>query len=176
MTEDEEIYSELRKVAAIHLSRSAPQASMEPTQLVHEVWLRLSSSRNWKSRTHFLALASRTMRSVLIDSIRARMAQKRSGQWQRLDWDTGMDGRIPGIALPLDQMLELDRALDLLAEEDPRKAQVVEMRFFAGMEFEEIAEELGVSCITVKRDWQFSRAWLYGRLTDARPPATGPDE
>ena len=140
------VYGELHKIAVIHLSRGGKQPSLQATQLVHEAWLRLAG-HGWKSRTHFLALASRTMRMVLIDAVRARMAQKREGEWERLEW-----------------IFEIDRALDELALKDERKARVVEMRFFGGLEFPEIAEALEISLSTAKRDWEFSRAWLFGRL------------
>jgi RNA polymerase sigma factor (TIGR02999 family) len=130
---------------------------------VHEAWLRLAG-HGWKSRTHFLALASRTMRMVLIDAVRARMAQKREGEWERLEWTPGVEMAGAGVSVPVEQIIEIDRALDELALKDERKARVVEMRFFGGLEFPEIAEALEISLSTAKRDWEFSRAWLFGRL------------
>ncbi|MBI4909795.1 MAG: sigma-70 family RNA polymerase sigma factor [Acidobacteria bacterium] len=161
--ETAEVYDELRKIAAIHLSRSARQPSLQATQLVHEAWIRLAD-KGWKSKTHFLALASRTMRMVLIDSIRARMAAKRQGSMERIELAPGFELATPEMPLSVDQLLELDRALDELGAEDERKARIIEMHFFAGLEFQEIAEALEISLSTVKRDWQFSRAWLYARL------------
>ena len=158
-----EIYDELRKIAAIHLSRSVRKPSLQPTQLVHEAWLRLAN-RGWKSKTHFLALASRTMRMVLIDAIRSRMATKREGSLERVEIAPGFELASPAMPLSMDQLLELDRALDELAAADERKARIIEMHFFAGLEFAEIADALEISLSTVKRDWQFSRAWLYTRL------------
>lgn len=155
------VYGELHKIAVIHLSRGGRQPSLQATQLVHEAWLRLAG-HGWKSRTHFLALASRTMRLVLIDAVRARMAQKREGEWERLEWTPG--GELAGVSVPVEQVIEIDRALDELALKDERKARVVEMRFFGGLEFPEIAEALEISLSTAKRDWEFSRAWLFGRL------------
>ncbi|MBM3785014.1 MAG: sigma-70 family RNA polymerase sigma factor [Acidobacteria bacterium] len=163
LSEVEEVYGELRKVAAIHLSRSVSRPSLQPTQLVHEVWVRLAG-RGWKSKTHFLALASRAMRTVIIDAIRARLAVKRGGDWHRAEVPPGVEIASPAMSLSADQVIDLDRALEQLAAEDFRKAQVVEMHFFGGMEFKEISEALEVSMSTVKRDWQFSRAWLYTRL------------
>lgn len=159
----DDIYRELHKIAAIHLSRSASHPSIQTTQLVHEAWLRLHDG-GWRSRTHFLALASRVMRAVLIDSIRARKADKRQGDRERVDWAPGVEFAALQLSVPVEQMLDLDLALTALAEKDERKAQVVEMRFFGGMEFGEIAEALGVSLATVKRDWEFARAWLFARL------------
>ena len=163
-TELEGIYSELRKLAAFHLRRGAPRPSLQPTLLVNETWIRLSR-QPWKSKSYFLALASHAMRKVLIDYVRARLAQKRNGAWSRVSLESVAEPEAPGIAIDLPQVLAVDQALERLAALDPRKAQVVEMRFFGGMEFTEIAEALEVSLITVKRDWQFSRAWLYEALS-----------
>jgi len=158
----ERVYSELRKIAAIHLRRRAPQASLQPTALVNEAWLRLAR-RPWKSRSHFLALASTTMRNLLVDYVRARIAEKRGREWTRITIEGGSDPK--GMTFSLAQVLDVHNALERLAEVDARKARVVEMRFFGGMDFDEIAEALDVSLITAKRDWQFSRAWLYDSLT-----------
>jgi RNA polymerase sigma factor (TIGR02999 family) len=164
-----EVYVELRKIAAIHLSRSIHKSSLQPTQLLHEAWIRLAN-RGWKSRTHFLALASRTIRFVLIDAIRDRMARKRQGDRERLELSPGFELATPETPLNIDQLLELHRALDELAAEDSRKARVVEMHFFGGLDFSEIAEALEISLSSVKREWLFSRAWLYARLTGPETP------
>jgi RNA polymerase sigma factor (TIGR02999 family) len=163
-SELESIYSELRKLAAFHLRRGVPRPSLQPTMLVNETWLRLSR-QPWKSKTYFLALASHVMRKVLIDYVRARLAQKRDGAWSRVTLESSAEPHTAAFAIDLPQILAVDQALERLAELDRRKAQVVEMRFFGGMEFSEIAEALNVSLITVKRDWQFSRAWLYETLS-----------
>lgn len=160
----EEVYDELRKIAAAHLSRSARRPSLQATQLVHEAWIRLSG-KGWKSRTHFLALASRTMRMLLIDAVRARMAERRGSGNQALPLTPEVQFESPAGAMSLDRIIEIDRALDELAERDERKAQVVEMRFFGGLELDEIAAALEISLATVKRDWEFARAWLYARLS-----------
>ena len=158
----ERVYSELRKVAAFHLKRRAPQASLQPTALVNETWLRLAQ-RPWKSRSHFMAVASATMRNVLVDYVRARLAEKRGGQWTHVSIDGGNEPE--GMTFNLAQVLDVHNALERLSELDARKARVVEMRFFGGMDFDEIAEALNISLVTAKRDWQFSRAWLYDSLT-----------
>lgn len=160
----DEVYSELRKIAAIHLSRSVHKPSLQATQLVHEAWLRLEG-RGWRSKTHFLALASRTMRMLLIDAVRARMAERRGAGQQPLSLTEGVEFSTPSGAMPVERIIDLDRALHDLAAKDDRKARVVEMRFFGGLELEEIAEALDVSLATVKRDWEFARTWLYTRLT-----------
>lgn len=158
----ESIYSELRKLASFQLRRSAPLPSLQPTMLVNETWLRLAR-QPWKSKSYFLALASNAMRNVLVDYVRARLAQKRGQAWTRVSIDGGNEPQ--GLTVGLVQVLAVDEALRKLSELDARKARVVEMRFFGGMEFAEIAEALNVSLITVKRDWHFSRAWLYEALS-----------
>jgi len=158
----ERVYSELRKLAAFHLKRRVPQASLQPTVLVNEAWLRLGW-RPWKSRSHFMALASTIMRNLLVDYVRARLAEKRGREWVRVDINGGSEPQCMTISLP--QVLDVNDALHRLSEVDARKARVVEMRFFGGMDFDEIAEALNISLVTAKRDWQFSRAWLYDSLT-----------
>jgi RNA polymerase sigma factor (TIGR02999 family) len=158
----ERIYPELRKLAAIHLRRRAAQASLQPTALVNETWLRLADYP-WKSRSHFLAAASTTMRNVLVDYVRARLAEKRGRGWAHIRIDAGSDPE--GMTFSLAQVLDVHEALERLSQLDARKARVVEMHFFGGMDFEEIAEALNISLVTAKRDWQFSRAWLYDSLT-----------
>src|SRR5262245_7020415 len=128
--------------------------------LVHEAYLRLSGN-SWKSRTHYMAAASKAMRQFLIDYVRRKVAQKRGGTCLRVVMDGGPDN---AVEVDMDCVLDIGRLLDRLAQEEPRKASVVEMRFFGGLEFTEIAEELGVSLKTVQRDWQFCRAWLLQAL------------
>jgi RNA polymerase sigma-70 factor, ECF subfamily len=164
-----DVYEELHKIAAIHIGRSAHHPSLQPTQLIHEAWLRLNRG-NWRSRTHFLALASRAMRMVLIDAIRARKAQKRHGDRERVDWAPGLEFAAGSVSCPIEQLIDIDRALSDLARRDERKAQVVEMRFFGGLEFQEISEALDISIVTAKRDWEFARSWLFARLSEDRPP------
>jgi RNA polymerase sigma factor (TIGR02999 family) len=158
----ESIYSELRKLAAFHLRGRSPQPSLHPTLLVNETWLRLPH-QPWKSKSYFMAVASSAMRNVLVDYVRARLAQKRGQAWMHVSIETS--GEPEDMKFNLVQVLAVHEALERLANLDARKARVVEMRFFGGMEFEEIAEALEISLITAKRDWQFSRAWLYDALT-----------
>lgn len=161
--ESNEVYAELRKIAAAHLSRAVRRPSLQATQLVHEAWLRLSH-KGWKSRTHFLALASRTMRMLLIDAVRARMAGRRGAGESPLALTGDEEFATESGPMALERIIEVDRALDELAARDERKAKVVEMRFYGGLELEEVAEVLGISESTVKRDWEFARAWLFTRL------------
>lgn len=160
--EMDRIYSELRRIAGFHLKRRAPQQTLQPTALVNEAWLRLAG-RPWKSRSHFMAAASTTMRNLLVDYVRARVAEKRGREWTRVSIDGGREPK--GMTFSLAQVLDVHNALQRLSEVDARKARVVEMRFFGGMDFDEIAEALNISLATAKRDWQFSRAWLYDSLT-----------
>jgi RNA polymerase sigma factor (TIGR02999 family) len=121
-----------------------------------------AAQHHWKSRSHFMAVASTTMRNVLVDHVRT-LAEKRGGEWIRLSIDGGTE--LECMTFNLAQVLDVHNALHRLSQLDARKARVVEMRFFGGMDFDEIAEALQISPVTAKRDWQFSRAWLYDSLT-----------
>jgi RNA polymerase sigma factor (TIGR02999 family) len=157
----EHVYDELKKIASAHLRGERRGQTLEATGLVHEAFLRLvpQTSVDWRDRAHFFGLASTCMRRVLVDRARARNAAKRDAEGYRL---TG----VPSAASP-EELLDLDRALEKLAGERLRLAQVVEMRYFAGLELAEIAECLGVSDRTLKRDWAFARAWLVRELERA---------
>jgi RNA polymerase sigma factor (TIGR02999 family) len=159
------VYADLRAVAEREMRREAAGHTLQPTALVHEAYLRLAgAAANAGDRTHFLAIAARAMRQVLVDHARRRDAAKRGGGAPPVTL-TDAVGAGP---LDLDELLALDRALDTL---DPRKRQVVECRFFAGMEESEIATALGLSERTVRRDWAKARAWLYRELY----PGSGTD-
>jgi RNA polymerase sigma-70 factor (ECF subfamily) len=159
------IYDELRAIARNHMRHERQDHTLQATVLVHEAFLQLAgnSQIDWQNRAHFFALASRAMRRVLIDYARAAHAEKRPGAHQRVELDSGL---MPVGAENTD-VLALDEALEKLATWDPRQSQIVEMRFFAGLSFEEIAEVLGISDRTVKRDWTMARAWLHRELTRA---------
>lgn len=163
MGELETIYRDLHRIAVCHWRGFARHATLQPTMLVHEAWLRISG-RQCGSRTHYLALASRAMRHFIVDYLRAKTAHKREGARVRVPLE---ESRHPAVTADHDRIIDLERLLARLAEEEPRKARVVEMLFFGGMAFPEIAKQLGVSVITVKRDWQFSRAWLGCALNQA---------
>jgi RNA polymerase sigma factor (TIGR02999 family) len=138
--------------------------TLQPTVLLHETYLRLENRSDWASRTHFIATASRAMRHVLVDYVRHNTAAKRGRNWLRIPLNDASAEAEPDASLV--DLLELDHALNNLAQLDVRKARVVELRFFGGLEFEEIAESLGVALPTVKRDWRFARAWLYDQIRD----------
>jgi RNA polymerase sigma factor (TIGR02999 family) len=159
------VHAELRRLARLHLRRERAGHSLQPTALVNECYLRLIDGRavEWRDRGHFFALAARTMRRILIDAARARGAAKRGGDPQRLPLSAA-DERTTQPTAGRD-LLALDDALQALAAVDPRRCQVVELRFFGGFTHDEIAEALGVSAKTVLRDWQEAKAWLLNALT-----------
>jgi RNA polymerase sigma factor (TIGR02999 family) len=156
------IYNELRRVAARQIRREYQEITLSATALVHEAYLKLAGEAevDWQSKAHFFAVAARAMRQILIDQARKRKAEKRGGERRR----TSMTGKEPFLPVPLDELLELDDALDRLDTIDGRLRQVVEYRFFGGMTEEEIAQVLGVSARSVQRDWVKARAWLYKEL------------
>lgn len=156
------VYEELRRLARGQLRREHGDHTLQPTALVHEVYLKLAGSgpERWRDRAHFLGIAARAMRQVLVDHARRRMAEKRGGQWERT---TLAEGRY-GIAATLEDLVALDAALDRLDAVDPRLRQVVEHRYFAGLTDREIAEVMGITERTVQRDWARARAWLYKEL------------
>jgi RNA polymerase sigma factor (TIGR02999 family) len=159
------LYRELRAMASRRLRRERPGATLETTALVHETYLRLVDQRRveWRDRGHFLALAATSMRRVLIDRARARSAGKRGGGAPPLTLgDAGDLGIDPAL-----EILEVDEALRRLAAAYPRPARVVELRFFGGLELEEIGAVLEVTERTVQRDWAFARAWLARELGGA---------
>ena len=157
------VYSQLRNVARGYLQGERGDHTLQPTVLVNDALMRLlgSQSLEWQNRAHFFAVASQIMRRILIDYARSHRAEKRGGEFRKLslDEDLSYDWR------QADALLDLDQALDKLAGYDPRLCKIVEMRFFGGMTEDEAAEVLSISVRTVKRDWQFARAWLYGEMT-----------
>jgi RNA polymerase sigma-70 factor, ECF subfamily len=155
------VYSELRRLAHRQLRGERSGQTLLTGDLVHETYLRLvdSSRVRWKNRAHFLAVAAQSMRRILVDAARTRNAQKRGGDQIRVVLDDGMVASAAGVDLAA-----LDDALKTLAEADPRRSQVVELRFFGGLSVDETAEALGVSPETVMRDWKVARAWLFGQL------------
>jgi RNA polymerase sigma-70 factor, ECF subfamily len=156
------VYGDLKRRAAVHL-RAESRAALNPTELVHEAYLRLVDQRRavWQNRQQFFAIASQMMRRILVDRARARQTTKRSGQWARLTLDEGVRAGDPA---PVD-LLDLDAALTRLAAMDARKCHLAELRFFAGLSIAEAAETLGVSEATAERDWHAARAWLLKELS-----------
>jgi RNA polymerase sigma-70 factor, ECF subfamily len=156
------VYPELRKIAAQYMRKERREHTLQPTALVHEAYLRLAGEREqpWKSRTHFFAVASQVMRQVLVDHARKHHTAKRGGGAIRVDFDgtLALDDR------NATAILDVDKAIDRLAQWDARQAKVVVLRFFGGLTEQEIAQTLNVSERTVKRDWRMARAWLQGIL------------
>ena len=159
------VYDELHRMALRYLAGERSHISLQATGLVNEVCLRLLGwdQARWQNRAHFFGVSARMMRRVLVDIARRRRADRRGG--------TGVI-RVPidGIDVPApepgDDLIAVDQAVEALSAEDPRKARVVELRFFGGLSMEETAETLGVSVRTVHNDWVFARAWLYRALTN----------
>ena len=160
------VYQELRRRAAACLHREPRAQTLQPTDLVHEAYLRLVDQQRavWRNRGQFFGVAAEMMRRVLVDRARARLAGKRSGKWARVTLDPGAVFAEP---LAID-VLDLDAALIRLAAIDERKSRIAELRFFGGLSLEEAADVLELSLATVERDWQFARAWLFDALS-ARP-------
>ena len=161
------IYDELRRRAAAHLRRERRNHTLQPTALVHEAYLRLLDQRDvpGKNRGQFFGIASQMMRRILVDHARARRMAKRSGRWTRVTLDEAIRAKHPADA----DILDLDAALKQLAEFDPRKSRIAELRFFGGLSLEETGEVLGISLATVERDWQAARAWLFKTMSTPSP-------
>jgi RNA polymerase sigma factor (TIGR02999 family) len=159
------VYEELRKLAALKLAREAPGHTLQPTALVHEVWLRLAGSREsqWQNRRHFFGAAAQAMRRILVERARRRLTLRHGGTLERLD----VDQVTVAVEVPEDKLLALDEALEDLTRESPAKAEVVKLRYFVGLSNQEIAQVLGLSVPTIERYWAFAKAWLYDRLRQA---------
>lgn len=156
------IYKELRKIASARMKLERGNHTLQPTALVHEAYLRLADQPDsiWKDRSRILGLAAHAMRHILVDHARAHAAGKRGAGAVQVTLDEGIASSNESQV----DILAVDEALTRLAEFDPRQAKVLEMHFFAGLTFEEIAVELGISARTIKRDWTMARAWLYQQL------------
>ena len=174
-----EVYSELRRLAEGYMQRERPQHTLQPTALVNEAYLRLVDVENmrWQDRAHFFAVSAQMMRRILVDAARARGCSKRGGGAEHLKLNESIDG-MPDRGddlVALDEaavvggeqetdLVGLDNAMNELARIDPRKVQVVEMRFFGGLSVDETAAVLGISGPSVLRDWKLARAWLMREL------------
>jgi RNA polymerase sigma factor (TIGR02999 family) len=156
------VYQELRCLAAAKLAHEKPGQTLQSTALVHEAYLRLVGAGGehiWEDRRHFFAAAAEAMRRILVENARSKKRLKRGGGLQRVDLQ---QVEAPAADRP-DDLLALEEALDQLAKEDPQKAELVKLRFFAGLSVEEAARCLGVSRATADRYWAYARAWLYDR-------------
>jgi RNA polymerase sigma factor (TIGR02999 family) len=156
------VYDELRMLAASKMAREAPNQTLQPTALVHEAWLRLVGGKDpkFENRAHFFSAAAEAMRRILIDRARRKLTRRHGAGFERVGLDVG------DVAAPEtdDQLLAVNDALDNLALEYPSQAEVVKLRYFAGLTNEEAAEILGLSVSTVKNYWTFARAWLFQKI------------
>lgn len=161
------VYAELRRLAAHRLAAERSGHTLQPTALVHEAWLKLSKDeqRNWQGRQHFIAAAAEAMRRILVDHARRRLAAKRGAGEGCLDAD---DLEISAPA-PDEQLLAVSDALEKFALLDERKAELVKLRYFVGLTFEEAAEALGIAVPTAKQWWAYARAWLRVEIAGAEP-------
>ena len=160
------VYDELRRMARGHMRRHAPNHSLQTTELIHEAYLKLAKNGapDFQNRGHFFGVAAKAMRHILVDHARARQSDKRGGGREKVS----LAGDIAGTYARTEQLMALDEALKDLESLDARKGRVVELRFFAGLTNEEVAEVLKISTETVKRDWRFARNWLLRELSS--PP------
>src|SRR5437899_7346914 len=156
------VYKELRRLAHHYMEGQRPDHTLQTTALVNEAYLRLAdqTNPNWQSRAHFFAVAARAMRQILVNYAKSSRAQKRGGGALKVELDEA------AIVSPEQskEMIDLHEALERLGTLDSRKAQVVELKFFGGLNYEEIAEVLKISPVTVRRDWEFAKLWLYTEL------------
>ena len=156
------VYEELRRLAAVKMAHEASSQTLQPTALVHEAWLRLGGDAQptWQNSAHFFGAAAEAMRRILIDRARSKGREKRGGQRQRVD--------IEHVTIAIEDddeiVLAVHEALDKLAAQDPLKARIVNLRYFVGMNHQEIAAALGFAEPTIRRHWAFARSWLYAEL------------
>jgi RNA polymerase sigma factor (TIGR02999 family) len=156
------VYDELRRIAHRHMGGQRPDHTLQTTALVNEAYLRLAdqTTPSWQNRAHFFAVATRAMRQILVSYARSQRSQKRGGGALKIELDEA------ALVSPEEskQIVDLHEALERLATLDSRKAQVVELKYFGGLNYEEMAEVLKISRVTVRRDWEFARIWLYREL------------
>jgi RNA polymerase sigma factor (TIGR02999 family) len=162
------VYDELRKIAAARLAHENPGQTLQATSLVHDAYIRLvdvDKAQHWNSRGHFFAAAAEAMRRILVESARHKQRLKHGGGRRRVDLEAALSLASNG---PTDDLLALDDALSELAETEPEKAAIVQLRYFAGLTWDEIAECRGISLATAKRHWLVARAWLYSLLSEEK--------
>ena len=167
------VYHEFRRLAAGKLAHEKPGQTLQATALVHEAYIRLvdtDKAQHWNSRGHFFAAAAEAMRRILIENARRKRRPKHGGDRKRVD----LDEACGVVESPADDLLALDEALTRLAAEDPAKAELVKLRYFAGLTIPQAAGVLGISLATAERYWTFARVWLYTELNDEDQPPTGP--
>ena len=162
------VYNELRKLAAQRLAAESPGQTLQPTALVHEAYLRLTGKdgdgQSWDDRGHFFAAAAEAMRRLLVENARRKKRVKRGGDRQRIELEAA-EALVQG---PSEDLIALDEALNRLTAHDPIRAEVVKLRFFAGLTMPEIARALDISLATAERYWTYSRTWLYAELAEPK--------
>jgi RNA polymerase sigma factor (TIGR02999 family) len=159
------VYEDLRRLAASMLAQEPMGQTLEATALVHEAYVRLAGSeqeQTWNHRGHYFAAAAEAMRRILVEKARRKQRVKHGGEYQRVELD---DERLV-CSIPADQILALDEALERFGQEEPVKAQLVKLRFFAGLSLKEAAEILGISRATASRHWTYARAWLHNAVSN----------
>jgi RNA polymerase sigma factor (TIGR02999 family) len=161
------VYAELRRLAKSRMAKIPPGQTLQPTALVHEAYLRLVGRQDpgWEGRGHFFAAAARAMRDILVDQARRKASIKHGGDRRRVN----ADEIALSIESPSEDLLALNEALDRLERDDPRKGQIVMLRYFAGLSREETAEALGLTVRTIDREWRYIKTWLYTQITDQPP-------
>ena len=163
------VYDELRRLAAAKMAHESAGQTLQPTALVHEVWLRLGGDQqpNWANRAHFFAAAAESMRRILIENARRKRAVRHGGEFAKVSANqTGFDVAAPTASD--DELLLVSEAIDGLTAHDPRKAELVKQKYFVGLTLEEAADVLGISHRTAKRDWAYARAWLFNEVKRLR--------
>jgi RNA polymerase sigma factor (TIGR02999 family) len=160
------VYAELRRLAAHKMARENPGQTLQPTALVHEVWLKLSGEQNpqWRNRNHFFAAAAEAMRRILTDNARRKLRVRHGGGQQRVE----LDDCATAAESEAGHVLAVSDALEKFARLDPKRAELVKLRYFVGLTFEDTAEVLDISVPTAKRYWSFARAWLYEEIRAGR--------
>lgn len=159
-----QVYAELRQLARAKMAREQPGHTLQPTALVHEAWIKLGDQR-FENRAHFFGAAAEAMRRILIDRARRKLAARNGAGAERVDAN---DIEIAAPTSKDDELLAVHEALDALALHDARKAELVKLRYFAGLSIDETADVLGISAPTAKRDWTYARAWLFREIERAR--------
>jgi RNA polymerase sigma factor (TIGR02999 family) len=166
------IYDELRRLAGQRIAQEKPGQTLQATALVHEAYLRLvdvEQAQHWNSRGHFFAAAAEAMRRILVENARRKRGVKHGGGLQRVN----LDEAVSCAPEPADDLVSLNEALDQLAGEDPTKAELVKLRYFAGLSVQEAADALGISRATADRYWAYAKVWLYRAVTGSDGPAPG---
>ena len=165
------VYEELRQLAAQKLARETPGQTLQATALVHEAYVRLvdqEKAQHWNSRGHFFAAAAEAMRRILVENARRKRALKHGGACERVN----LEQVVAYSQEPADDLLSLSEALDKLAQEDPKKAELVKLRYFTGLSVQEAADVLGIARATADRYWAYAKVWLYCVISGAEKPAT----